>query len=173
MGKNAGSHIVSKELVVLNINRQQYEVVVDDNELLNNVLHEKLGLTGTKYGCGTGECGGCTVLVDGAPVLSCITLVKSVVGAEIVTIEGVAPEPGKLDPIQEAFLEQAAVQCGFCTPGMILMAKDLLVRNPKPSETEIREALRGNICRCTGYTSIVKAVQQAAGMGCACRSKPQ
>lgn len=163
---------MSKELITLNINRQEYEVVVEDNELLNNVIHDKLGLTGTKYGCGTGECGACTVLVDGSPVLSCITLVKSVVGAEIVTIEGVAPELGRLDPIQEAFLEQAAVQCGFCTPGMILVAKDLLVKNPHPSEDEIREAIRGNICRCTGYTSIIKAIKQAADMECCCQSKP-
>ncbi len=163
---------MSKELIELNVNQRNYEVVVEDNELLNNVLHDKLGLTGTKYGCGTGECGGCTVLVDGSPVLSCIVLAKSVVGAEIVTIEGLAPKPGTLDPIQEAFLDQAAIQCGYCTPGMVLVAKDLLRRNPHPTEDEIREAIRGNICRCTGYTSIVRAIQEAANMDCCCQSKP-
>ncbi len=163
---------MSRELITLNINGRECEIVAEDNELLGNALHDKVGLTGAKYGCGTGECGACTVLVDGAPVLSCITLVKSVVGAEIVTIEGVAPEPGVLDPVQEAFLEQAAVQCGFCTPGMILMARDLLARNPHPDEEEIREAIRGNLCRCTGYTGIVKAIKQAADSGCCCGSKP-
>lgn len=161
---------MSKKLITLTINREQHEVFVEDNELLSNVLHDTLGLTGTKYGCGTGECGACTVLIDGEPILSCITLVQSVDGAEITTIEGVAPAVGKLDPIQEAFLEQAAIQCGFCTPGMILVARDLLVKNPKPTEDEIREAIRGNICRCTGYTSIVKAIQQAADHGCCCKS---
>ncbi|SDP41970.1 (2Fe-2S)-binding protein [Desulforhopalus singaporensis] len=163
---------MKKELITLTINREQYDVVVEDNELLSNVIHDTIGMTGTKYGCGTGECGACTVLVNGEPVLACITLAKAVQGAEIVTIEGVAPEPGKLDPIQEAFVEQAAIQCGFCTPGMILVAKDLLIRNPKPTEDEIRDAIRGNICRCTGYTSIVKAIQDAADSGLCCRSKP-
>ncbi len=163
---------MSKELIELNVNGQTYEVVVEDNELLNNVLHEKIGLTGTKYGCGTGECGACTVLMDGSPVLSCMVLVKSAVGTEIVTIEGVATKPGQLDPIQDAFLDNAAIQCGFCTPGMILVAKDLLRRNPHPSEDEIREAIRGNICRCTGYTSIVRAIMDAANMDCCCQCKP-
>ena len=163
---------MSKKLISLNINRENYDVIVEDNELLSNVLRDSLGLTGTKYGCGTGECGACTVLVDGSPVLACITLVLMVVGSEITTIEGVTPEPGKLDPIQEAFLEQAAIQCSYCTPGMILVARDLLVRNPKPSENDIREAIRGNICRCTGYTSIIKAIQEAAEPGICCKSKP-
>lgn len=161
---------MSKKLITLTINREEHEVLVEDNELLSNVLHETLALTGTKYGCGTGECGACTVLVDGDPVLSCITLAVTVEGSEITTIEGVAPKVGELDPIQEAFLEQAAIQCGYCTPGMILVARDLLVRNPNPSEEEIREAIRGNICRCTGYTSIVKAIQEAANHGCCCKS---
>jgi carbon-monoxide dehydrogenase small subunit len=161
---------VAKELITLIINKEKYDVFVEDNDLLSNVLHDTLGLTGTKYGCGTGECGACTVLLDGEPILSCITLVKSVVGSQITTIEGVAPEVGKLDPIQEAFIEQAAIQCGFCTPGMILVARDLLVKNPKPTEVEIREAIRGNICRCTGYTSIIKAIKRAADHGCCCKS---
>jgi len=163
---------VKKKYITLNINREQYDLVIEDSELLSNVIHDTLGLTGTKYGCGTGECGACTVLVDGSPVLACITLATTVAGAEITTIEGVAPEPGKLDPIQDAFLAQAAVQCGFCTPGMILVAKDLLIRNPNPTEEDIREAIKGNICRCTGYTSIVKAIQQAADMNLCCQSKP-
>lgn len=163
---------MKKKHIILHINREEYDVVVSDNELLSNVIHDTLGLTGTKYGCGTGECGACTVLVNGEPVLACITLATSVAGAEIVTIEGVAPAPGQLDPIQDAFLEQAAVQCGFCTPGMILVAKDLLVKNPSPTEEEIREAIRGNICRCTGYTSIIKAIQQAADPTICCQSKP-
>jgi carbon-monoxide dehydrogenase small subunit len=119
-------------------------------------------LTGTKYGCGTGQCGGCTVLVNGEPVLSCLTLAIAVDGADILTIEGVAEPDGTLDSIQEAFLDTAAVQCGYCTPGMILMAKDLLNKNPAPSEDQIREHIKGNLCRCTGYHRIVQAIKMCA-----------
>jgi carbon-monoxide dehydrogenase small subunit len=119
-------------------------------------------LTGTKYGCGTGQCGGCTVLVDGEPILSCLTLAVAVDGADILTIEGVAEPEGILDPVQEAFLDTAAIQCGYCTPGMVLMAKDLLNKNPSPSEDQIREHIKGNLCRCTGYHRIVQAIKSCS-----------
>jgi carbon-monoxide dehydrogenase small subunit len=135
---------------------------VAPNTLLMNLLRNEMELTGTKYGCGTGQCGGCTVLVDGEPILSCLTLALAVDGADIVTIEGVAEPDGTLDPIQEAFLDTAAIQCGYCTPGMVLMAKDLLNKNPSPSEDEIREHIKGNLCRCTGYHRIVQAVKMCA-----------
>ncbi len=138
------------------------ELLVAPNELLLNVLREQLGLTGAKYGCGIGECGSCTVLLDGEPVLSCLTLAVAVDGSEVLTIEGLSGRDGTLHPLQESFLNHGAVQCGFCTPGMILMAKSLLDRNPHPSEEEIREYIRGNLCRCTGYTQIVQAIQDGS-----------
>jgi carbon-monoxide dehydrogenase small subunit len=148
--------------IVLTVNGEDHMLVVEPNELLINVLRNELGLTGAKYGCGTGQCGACTVLVDGEPVLSCITLAVAVDGKEITTIEGVAGADGELDPIQEEFLQENAIQCGFCTPGMILVARDLLKRNPHPTETEIRHHIKGNICRCTGYNGIVRAIQKTA-----------
>jgi carbon-monoxide dehydrogenase small subunit len=148
--------------IVLTVNGEDHMLVVEPNELLINVLRNELGLTGAKYGCGTGQCGACTVLVDGEPVLSCITLAVAVDGKEIVTIEGVAGPDGELAPIQEEFLNDNAVQCGFCTPGMILVAGDLLRRNPHPTEDEIRHHIKGNICRCTGYNGIVRAIQKTA-----------
>ena len=132
--------------------------MVSPNELLLNVLRDRLGIIGTKYGCGIGECGACTVLVDGESVLACLTLAIGLDGSEIVTIEGISQPDGRLHPVQESFLENGAVQCGFCTPGMIVMAKALLDENPNPSESEVRDHIRGNICRCTGYTQIVKAI---------------
>ncbi|MDP6581202.1 MAG: (2Fe-2S)-binding protein [Vicinamibacterales bacterium] len=150
--------MMTKRRVTLTVNGEHVEPLVEANALLVNVLREELQLTGTKYCCGTGQCGGCTVLVNGEPILSCLTLAAAVDGADIVTIEGVAEPDGSLDPIQEAFLDHGAVQCGFCTPGMILMAKDLLAHDPSPSEEQIREHLRGNLCRCTGYHRIVKAI---------------
>ncbi|HDI52596.1 MAG TPA: (2Fe-2S)-binding protein [Candidatus Bathyarchaeota archaeon] len=143
------------------LNGREIEVDVEPNTLLLNLLREHLHLTGAKYGCGIGECGACTVLLDGEPILSCLTLAVEVDGREITTIEGLA-EDGELHPLQRAFLEEGAVQCGFCTPGMILTAKALLDENPNPSEEEIREYLKGNLCRCTGYVNIVKAVKRAA-----------
>jgi carbon-monoxide dehydrogenase small subunit len=137
-------------------------LVVEPNELLINLLRNELGLTGAKYGCGTGQCGACTVLIDGEPALACVTLAVACDGKEIVTIEGIAGPNGDLHPIQEAFLDENAVQCGFCTPGMILMAGDLLRRNPDPTEEEIRHHIKGNICRCTGYNGIVRAIKKAA-----------
>ncbi len=151
-----------KKQIVLRVNGVKRDLLVSPNELLLNILRDRLGLTGTKYGCGIGECGSCTVLVDGEPVLSCLTIAISVDGSEIVTIEGIAQSDGRLHPIQESFLEHGAVQCGFCTPGTIIMAKNLLEENPKPTEEEIREHIRGNLCRCTGYTQIVKAIQSCS-----------
>ncbi len=149
------------------INGREHRLEVKANELLLNVLRERLQLTGTKYGCGLGECSACTVLLDGRPILSCQTLAVSVAGRSITTIEGVAGAPAGdaapgLHPLQEAFLEEGAVQCGYCTPAMILTAKALLDRNPNPSIDDIRQALRGNLCRCTGYVGIVQAVKSAA-----------
>ena len=148
--------------IILTVNGDEHMLVVEPNELLINVLRNELGLTGSKYGCGTGQCGACTVLIDGEPALACITLAVACDGQEIVTIEGIAGPGGDLHPIQEAFLDENAVQCGFCTPGMILMAGDLLKRNPHPTEAEIRHHIKGNICRCTGYNGIVRAIQKAA-----------
>jgi carbon-monoxide dehydrogenase small subunit len=125
------------------------------------VLRDRLGLTGTKEGCGTGECGACTVLVDDAPVNGCLYLAVRADGRRVLTIEGLAAG-GRLHPLQQAFVDNASVQCGFCGPGMLLSAKALLDRNPSPSEHEIRAGIAGNICRCSGYSKIVKAVQQAA-----------
>ena len=143
------------------LNGELVEVNVKPNELLLNVLREKFHLTGTKYSCGLGECGACTVLVDGEPVLACLTLAVDVDGKEVVTIEGLAKN-GELDPIQKAFAEEGAIQCGFCTPGFIIITKALLSENPNPTEEEIREYIRGNLCRCTGYVNIVKAIKRAS-----------
>jgi len=151
-----------KQRIELLVNGEYHELSVAPNTLLINVIREELQLTGTKYGCGTGQCGGCTLLVEGEPVLGCLTLAVAVDGAAITTIEGVAAVDGTLDKVQEAFLDNNAVQCGYCTPGMVLMAKDLLRRNPHPSEADIRHHIKGNICRCTGYNGIVRAVKAAA-----------
>jgi carbon-monoxide dehydrogenase small subunit len=134
---------------------------VENRLLLVHFLRETLGLTGTHIGCDTTHCGACTVLVDGVPVKSCTQFAVQTEGTEITTVEGLAP-PGGLDPIQEGFHEEHGLQCGYCTPGMMLTAKAFLAENPNPSESEIRWALSGNICRCTGYQNIVKAVQNAA-----------
>ena len=143
------------------VNGKKRQFDVKPNKLLLNLLRENLYLTGTKYGCGIGECGACTVLVDGEAVLSCLTLAVDVDGKEVETIEGLA-EGDDLDVVQEAFLEEGAVQCGFCTPGFIVTTKALLKENPDPAEEEIREYLKGNLCRCTGYVNIIKAVKKAA-----------
>jgi len=134
---------------------------VEPQTLLLNLLRDEMDLTGTKYGCGIGECGACTVLLDGDAVLACMVLAVDADDRKVDTIEGLA-EGGKLHPIQEAYLDEGAVQCGYCTPGFIMATKALLDENPKPTEQEIREYLNGNICRCTGYVNIVKAVQTAA-----------
>lgn len=147
--------------IEITVNRRRQQFDVEPNTLLLNLIREKLYLTGTKYGCGIGECGACTVHLDGEPVLSCLTLAVEADGRRVDTIEGVA-DGDKLDPVQEAFIEEGAIQCGFCTPGFVMTARALLSENPDPSEGEIREYLRGNLCRCTGYVNIVKAVGSVA-----------
>ena len=152
-----------RQEIELNVNGRKTRVWVAANELLLNVLREKLELTGTKYACGIGECSACTVQIDGKPMLSCLMLAVSAVGKEIVTIEGLQdPQTAELDPIQEAFIDNTAFQCGYCTPGILMTTKALLSETPKPSEDEVRHYLRGNTCRCTGYASIVRAVLDAA-----------
>ena len=153
---------MKNQTIDLTVNGEKHEILVEPNALLVNVLRDELGLTGTKYGCGTGQCGSCTVLVDGEPVLSCLTLAVAVDEADIVTIEGLDQPDRSLDPVQEAFLDHGAIQCGFCTPGMAMMGRDLLNKNPDPSESEIREHIKGNLCRCTGYTSIVRAIKSCS-----------
>lgn len=150
---------IEKKLIIITVNGERKELLVSSNDLLLNTLREDLGLTGTKYGCGIGECGACTILINGKPTLACLTLTVSVDGSDIVTIEGIARQDGTLHPVQESFLKHGAVQCGFCTPGMIIMARTLLEEGATPSEGEIREYIRGNLCRCTGYTAIVKAIK--------------
>ena len=154
---------MEKHTIDLTINGDKYELRVAPNELLVNVIRENVGLTGTKYACGTGQCGACTVVVDGEPILGCLTLAVTVDGSNITTIEGVANADGTLDPLQEAFLDTNAIQCGYCTPGMVLVGRDLLQKMPNPSEDQIRHHIKGNICRCTGYNGIVRAIKKAAG----------
>lgn len=150
-----------KTIIQLTVNGERVEAAVEANQTLLQFLRDDLGLTGTKHGCGLGDCGACTVIVDGMPVNSCLVLALQAAGREVLTIEGLA-ENGKLHPIQQAFVNKGAIQCGFCSPGMILSAKALLDANPKPTELEIRTAISGNLCRCTGYQKIVEAVQEAA-----------
>ena len=152
---------VTGRIIKLRINGRLFEDVIPEAMLLVDYLRERRGLTGTKMGCDGGECGACTVLVDGTARLSCLTLAASVDGAEIETIEGQA-RGGHLSPLQRAFHEELGAQCGFCTPGMILAAEALLRVNPTPDEAAIRTALSGNLCRCTGYVKIIRAVQRAA-----------
>ena len=153
--------IDTKQLIGLHVNGDRHGLAVENQETLLEVLRNHLNLTGTKEGCGTGECGSCTVLVNGQPVLSCLTLAVDCEEMEIVTIEGLAVGQN-LTPVQTAFLQQGAVQCGFCTPGMVLATTALLQANPQPTEGQIKEALEGHLCRCTGYNKILDAVQQAA-----------
>jgi len=143
------------------VNGKNRQVFVDPWRVLGEVLREEMGLMGLKIACGTGECGACTILLDGKPVRSCLLLPMQVRGREILTIEGLAKED-RLHPIQEAFIDYYAVQCGFCTPGMILTAKALIDDKPDPTEDDVREALVGNLCRCTGYVKIVDAVLAAS-----------
>ena len=152
---------MSKRLVKLSVNGREREDAISEHTLLLDYLREQLGLTGTKRGCDGGECGACTVLVDGKLQLSCITLACRCEGSEVSTIESLAQQ-GRLSALQTAFNEKLGTQCGFCTPGMIMAAQALLLREPDPSEAQIREALSGNICRCTGYVKIIESVQAAA-----------
>ena len=145
----------------LKINGQLHSVTVDPERTLLSVLRDELNLTGAKYGCGEGQCGACTVLMNGAPVRSCRTPVRVAAGKPITTIEGIETH-GSLHPLQQAFLDADALQCGYCTPGMVMAAVGLLDENPSPSEAEVRRALEGNLCRCTGYHNIVRAVLAAA-----------
>lgn len=150
-----------KQLIQLNVNGLVYDVAVRPEDLLLDVLRNELALIGTKKGCGQGDCGTCTVLIDGKRALSCITLAIACQGKAIETIEGVE-ENGRLDDIQESFLDKGAVQCGFCTPGMIMSTKALLDENPDPTRDEIKRGLSGNLCRCTGYIKILDAVEESA-----------
>lgn len=149
-----------KQLIKLMVNGESYEVAIEPKMLLLDVLRDNLGLTGTKKACDFGNCGSCTVLIDGKPVLACLTLAIEAQGKDILTVEGLARD-GQLHPLQQAFIDYGAIQCGFCTPGMLLSAKALLDENPQPTETEIKEALSGNLCRCTGYAKIIQAVEAA------------
>jgi aerobic carbon-monoxide dehydrogenase small subunit len=151
-----------KVKVCLKVNGSDCELEVEPRRTLLELLREDLELTGTKEGCGLGECGTCTVLLDGKPVKSCIVLAVEADGREIVTIEGVERADGTLHPIQQAFIDHGAVQCGFCTPGMVLSAKALIDEKSHPSELEVRQAIAGNLCRCTGYQKIVEAILSIA-----------
>ncbi len=153
-----------KKQIRLTVNENEYELLVDHNETLAQVIRgPQVGLTGTKQGCELGDCGACTVLLDDKPVNSCLVLAAQVDGRRVTTIEGLSRN-GKLHPIQQAFVDAGAVQCGYCTPGMVLKAKSLLDSNPTPTRREIREAMVGNLCRCTGYFKIVNAIEKAATM---------
>ncbi len=153
-----------KRLIELKVNGESHDVAVEPHRTLLEVLREQLGLTGTKEGCDAGDCGTCTVLLDGEPVPSCLVLAVDAQGKDILTIEGLANGPD-LHPIQKAFVDYGAIQCGFCSPGMILTVKALLDRNPNPSEAEVREAISGNLCRCTGYVKIIEATMMASAQG--------
>lgn len=154
---------MKQEEILLKVNGTNYHVTVEPRRTLVEVLRENLGLTGTKKSCNEGDCGACTVLMDGRPVASCLVLAMDAQGKEILTIEGLS-EGEKLHPIQEAFLKHGAIQCGFCTPGMVMSAKALLDENPEPTATEIRKAISGNLCRCTGYQHIVDSIMAASKM---------
>jgi carbon-monoxide dehydrogenase small subunit len=150
-----------RKLIKLRVNGQEREIMVEPRQTLLDALRYDLGLTGTKEGCGDGNCGSCTVLLDGKAVNSCLVFAIEVDGQEITTIEGLS-QAGKLHPLQQAFIDEGAVQCGFCTPGMILTAKAFLDSNPNPTEVEVRQAIAGNLCRCTGYDKIVRAILKVA-----------
>jgi carbon-monoxide dehydrogenase small subunit len=150
-----------KTLVTCTINGQEHTVLADTRDTLLDLLRERIGLTGAKEGCGNGNCGTCTVLIDGEAVNACLMLALEAPGRDIVTVEALAPA-GRLHPIQEALVEHGGTQCGFCTPGIVLSAKALLDGNPKPTAQEVRQAIAGNLCRCTGYDKIVDAVLAAA-----------
>ena len=147
--------------ICITVNGFPRELLVEPHETLLETLRERLNLTGTKKGCDQGSCGSCTVLIDGKPALSCITPAARCDGKSVLTIEGVA-EDGQLHPVQQKLVEKGAIQCGYCTPGIVMTSVAFLERNPHPTELEIREALSGNLCRCTGYTKIIEAVQAAA-----------
>ncbi len=151
-----------KRPISLKVNGETYDLLVDDRRTLLDVIRDQIGLTGTKKACDSGECGACTVIKDGKSVVSCLVLAVECQGAEVETIEGLA-KGGVLHPIQKAFVEHGAIQCGYCTPGMIMSSKALLAENPKPTEQEVRVGISGNLCRCTGYVKIVEAILAASG----------
>ena len=151
-----------KVQIQLKVNGLAYKKEVEPRRTLLELIREDLELTGAKEGCGLGECGTCTVLLDGKPIKSCITLAVQANGREVTTIEGIESPDGALHPIQQAFIDHGAIQCGFCTPGMVLSAKALLDENPKPTEMQVKQAIAGNLCRCTGYQKIVEAILSAA-----------
>jgi carbon-monoxide dehydrogenase small subunit len=150
-----------KKIVTLTVNGITRDFAVEPRRTLLELLRDDLGLTGTKKGCGIGDCGACTVLLDGVATFSCLTLAVQAEGCSVETVEGLL-EGGELNPLQQAFVDQGAIQCGFCTPGMLMMITELLRRNPQPGEQDIRRAISGNLCRCTGYQKIVEAVQVAS-----------
>jgi aerobic-type carbon monoxide dehydrogenase small subunit (CoxS/CutS family) len=160
-GKNGAAGKLTKTLLQLRVNGETKEVATEINKTLLEVLREDMGLTGTKHGCELGECGTCAVLVDGAPVLSCLMLGVEAVDTEVITVEGMT-QNGKSHALQNAFADLGAAQCGYCIPGILLTAKALLDANPHPTRDDIRQALSGNLCRCTGYTKILQAVELAA-----------
>ena len=149
--------------ISFDFNGNKINMIVEDHWTLLHLIREELGYTGTKEGCGSGECGACTVIVDGAAVNSCLYLAAGINGKELVTIEGLVAEDGALDPIQDAFVVKGGIQCGFCSPGMILSAKALLDDNPNANEDEIKDAIAGNLCRCTGYVQIIDSIKAVSG----------
>ncbi|MDP2931469.1 MAG: (2Fe-2S)-binding protein, partial [Chloroflexota bacterium] len=151
---------MEKKLLKLRVNGEDYEVYAEPWHTLQEVLRNDLSLTGLKKGCDTGYCGACTVLLNGKAVKSCVVLARQAQGYEITTVEGLAKN-GELDPLQQAFIDKFAIQCGFCTPGMLLSTKALFMENPHPTEDDIKEAIKGNLCRCTGYKKIIEAIQAA------------
>jgi carbon-monoxide dehydrogenase small subunit len=157
-----------KQIISFTVNGEEREIAVEPNRSLLDALRTEAGLTGTKKGCDVGECGSCTVILDGKPVNSCLVLAQEVQGARITTIEGLQPSGQEVHPLQENFMQCGAAQCGFCTPGILMMAKALLDENPAPTTDEIRFAIAGNICRCTGYTKIVEAIGRTAAGSCGC-----
>ena len=156
---------MKKLSISLIVNGEEYDLDMPSNRTLLEVLREDLELTGTKESCGEGVCGSCTVLCDGLPIRSCLTLAAEVQGAKITTVEGLLMENGQLDPVQQSFIDHGAVQCGFCTPGMLMSTRAFLNQNPSPNESDVRKAISGNICRCTGYTKIVEAILDVARSG--------
>jgi aerobic-type carbon monoxide dehydrogenase small subunit (CoxS/CutS family) len=150
--------VTEKTEITFTVNGQETLLTISADETLLDILREKLKLMGTKKACGVGECGACTVIMDGKAINSCLVLASQVDGSEVITIEGLAKD-GKLDALQQAFLDGHVVQCGFCTPGMLMSAKALLISNPNPTKDEIREAISGNMCRCSDYSSIIKAIE--------------
>ena len=152
---------MSKRLMEITVNGTRHELALEPRRTLLELLREEVGLTGTKHGCGEGDCGACVVLLDGEPVNACLVLALEAAGREVLTVEGLA-DGNRLHPIQQAFVDVGAVQCGYCTPGMVLTARALLARNPRPTEADVRRAISGNLCRCTGYQKIVEAILDAS-----------